>query len=528
MKSEDSRKVEEGFRRLFEYAPTPYHTLSADGKITNVNRQWCRVMGFKREEVIGRSIFDFIVEKEQADARRSFESRKKKPDMFAEGRERHFETRAGAIKTFRINEFVSTNTNGEIVAIHSTMEDITKEEKNEQQLRKANVLLSKALTELRRTQKQVVIHERLSALGQMASGMAHDFNNALMPIVGFSDYLLTTPDALEDREEAVNILKDIRAAAEDAKEAVQRLRSFYRPADEGKQVPLNVNDIIKTCIELTQPRWQEEMGARGATIEISTDLRKLPLVKGNEARLREAMTNLLMNSFDAMPEGGTVIVTTSVEEGTVVVRVSDTGRGMDEDTRQKCFEPFFTTKGRSATGMGLAVVFGTIRGHKGSIEVSSKVGEGSTFTVHLPVHTESDDAADSEDSVIPQLNILLIDDEARTREAVDKFLQRDHHTVVISESGTDGLKQYHAGNFDLVITDRAMPDMSGDKVALSVMAAGRHTPVIMLTGFGEVMKDSDEQPPGVTVILSKPVTKAELRHAIARALKSKPASSSKC
>lgn len=391
--------------------------------------------------------------------------------------------------------------------------------RTEQDLRDANMRLSDALTQLKRMQQQIIQHQRLSALGQMASGIAHDFNNALMPILGFSEALLTAPEILDDREEAISMLKDIHAAAKDATQAVRRLRDFYRPPDGDKYVSVNLNKLVETAIELTRPKWREEMAAQGFAIEVTKELSKVPSVNGNESQLREAFTNVILNSVDAMPEGGTITVRSRADRKWVTVEVADTGMGMNEEVRYRCFEPFFSTKGVHGMGMGLALVYGIIRQHGGTVEVQSEPDKGTSVMFRLPQQA----AAPEEKAVemapleaLPPLHVLVIDDDPWSCEFVRRFLTAEKHSVEIAGTGKDGLEKFQKGTFDLVFTDRAMQDMSGDQVAAAIKETGRETPIILLTGFGDIMKEIGELPPGVDIILSKPVTEQELREAVVK------------
>jgi signal transduction histidine kinase len=245
--------------------------------------------------------------------------------------------------------------------------------------------LSSALTELRQTQKQIVQQERLRAFGEMAGGVVHDFNNALLSIIGYSDLLLDDPDILADRSMALSYLKTMNTAGRDAAQVVSRLRNFYRSREsEDIFAAVDLNEVIEQSVSLTQPKWKTQALTSGRKIEMELDLEKLPPVSGNPAELREALTNLIFNAVDAMPAGGTVTLRSHPEDNAVLFEISDTGTGMSEDVRTRCLEPFFSTKGEKGTGLGLSMVFGIIKRHNGTLDIESAVDRGSTFRIRLP------------------------------------------------------------------------------------------------------------------------------------------------
>jgi len=375
------------------------------------------------------------------------------------------------------------------------------------------------VAELKQTQQQIIQQERLSALGQLASGIAHDFNNALTPILGFSELLLTRPERLEDRETARGHIEMINTAARDAAAVVAHLREFYRKRDDSDSfAPAHLDDIVGQGLSLTQSKWKDEAQMKGVTIRVKTDLQKVPPVSANESDLREALTNLLLNAVDAMPEGGTLTISTRVDSDQVVLAVRDTGTGMTEEVKQRCLDPFFTTKGVDGTGMGLAMVYGIIRRHEGSMDIVSEPGKGTTFTIRLPIQMRSStgvNGASPSHGPDRALNVLVVDDEPMVRQLVTEYLTGDGHTVETATNGRKGLERFFKGKFDLVVTDRAMPEMSGDQMAEAIKAEAPGTPVILLTGFGDIMMAKDEKPSGAALIVAKPVTMGDLRKAVA-------------
>ncbi|MFQ5804755.1 MAG: ATP-binding protein, partial [Candidatus Methylomirabilales bacterium] len=397
--------------------------------------------------------------------------------------------------------------------------DITERKQAEEALYESNRRLEEALVELKATQQQVLQQERLRALGQMASGIAHDFNNALSPVLGFTELLLDRPEYLENKEKVKHYAQMMNTAAKDAANVVRRLREFYRAREEDEIfLPVDLNSLVEQVIMLTQPRWKDQALASGITIDTETHLQNVPHVAGNEAEVREVLTNLIFNAVDAMPEGGTLTLRTRSDGQHVVVEVSDTGTGMTDEVLQRCLEPFFSTKPERGTGLGLAMVYGIIQRHRGTLAIESEPGQGTTFILRLPVLTEQGVECRSQAGEVlsRRLQILVVDDEPPVREVITAYLTGDGHTVETASNGSEGLEKFLAGWFDVVVTDQGMPEMAGDQLAAAIRRVAPDAPVILLTGFGDLMIASGEMPAAVDIIVSKPVTLAALRQALAK------------
>jgi len=387
----------------------------------------------------------------------------------------------------------------------------------EDALAQTNRRLEETLEELGKTQRQVVQQERMQAMGQMASGVAHDFNNALGPIMFYADLILEVPGALDKKEELISYLKIMRTSAVDASNVVRRLSEFYRgPSSSDAVEAVNVNEIIENSISLTQPRWKDQAQAEGISIDIHTDLQEVPLFAANGSDLREVLMNLILNAVHAMPAGGTITLGTRHEGDQVAIEVSDTGTGMTEEVRQRCMDPFFTTKGERGSGLGLAMVYGIVQRSGGEIDLESELGKGTRFTIRLPLetvaHAESKVARSS--TPPPSLHILAVDDDSTGLQALTEALHAMGHTVDSATNGREGLEKFRSGNYDLVVTDRAMPEMNGDQLAAAIKELVPDKQVIMMTGFGDIMEDTGERPQGVDSVLSKPVSLASLREAL--------------
>ena len=392
--------------------------------------------------------------------------------------------------------------------------------------------IKRAYEELRRTQEVVVQQERLRALGQMASGVAHDVNNALTPIVGYSSLLSSLmPDMPEAAKRALSVMK---RSGEDIARIVTRMREFYRRRGDTEQLSrVNINQIIEEVIELTRPRWRDLSQRQGVSITVSHELEPdLPPLLSDPAELREALTNLIFNSVDALPRGGTITLATRTAASVVCkkpgtptkqlqVEVRDNGMGMDEKTRQRCLEPFFSTKAKhGGTGLGLAMVYGMVQRHEGTISITSAPERGTCIQLTFPVREQLPAPVVQAAPRISQprsLLVLCIDDEQMVRQTINDSLTTFNHRVTMADSGKSGVELFRIAMlknqpYEVVITDLGMPEMDGHQVARLIKAESPETPVVMLTGWGTMMKDEGETAPEVDAILAKPVRIDELNN----------------
>jgi signal transduction histidine kinase/ActR/RegA family two-component response regulator/HAMP domain-containing protein len=381
--------------------------------------------------------------------------------------------------------------------------------------------LREAYDELRASQQAALQEERLRALGQMASGIAHDINNALSPIVGYSDMLLQCETSLG--EPAREHLKSIRTAGEDIASTVAGMREFYRKRDAQEPLmPVSLNRLVEQVVDLTRPRWKDIPQEHGSVLEMHTDLQEdIPAVTGSESEIRQALMNLIFNAVDAMPQGGAITLRTSISGAQVALEVIDTGSGMDDETRRRCLEPFFSTKGERGTGLGLAMVYGVMYRHDGSVVIVSEPGKGTTVQLRFPVREPSQNGREQGDDASPPspTRILCVDDELQQLEVVKLMLEKDQHRVEVAAGGQAGLDAFRAARgrgepFDLVITDLGMPYVDGREVAQAVKRESPETPVILLTGWGAQIHIEGEMPSGVDYVASKPSTMNQLRQAL--------------
>ncbi|MEO6079731.1 MAG: PAS domain S-box protein [Steroidobacteraceae bacterium] len=381
-----------------------------------------------------------------------------------------------------------------------------------------------AYDDLRQTQQAVLQQERLRALGQMASGIAHDINNSISPIALYTDALLERETNLSAHGRSQ--LETIQRAVEDVSATVARMREFYRQRETQMSLaPVQVNQLVQQVVDLTRARWRDMPQRQGVAIELQLELSsEQPVIMGVESEIREALTNLVFNAVDAMPEGGALILCTrAVDTGQVQIEVSDTGNGMDENARRRCLEPFFTTKGERGTGLGLAMVYGVIQRHSGEIEIDSTLGTGTTvrliFTACTNAAAPSQSAAIS--SIPTGMRILIVDDDPVLLNTLRDTLGGDGHTIVTANGGREGIDMFRAAQtgkqtFDVVVTDLGMPYVDGRQVASAIKTASPSTPIILLTGWGQRLVAEGDVPAHVDMVLNKPPKLRDLREALVR------------
>jgi signal transduction histidine kinase/ActR/RegA family two-component response regulator/HAMP domain-containing protein len=382
--------------------------------------------------------------------------------------------------------------------------------------------LQQAYQELRESQDTILQQERLRALGQMASGIAHDINNAISPVTLYTDALLEqeTQMSAHGRE----YLRIIRRAIDDVGQTDARMREFYRQRERsGDLVPLELNPLVNQVLALTSARWRDLPQERGIVIDVRTELTSgLPRILGTESDIRDALTNLIFNAVDAMSEGGTLTLRTRQAPQSIDLEVRDTGSGMDEETRRRCFEPFFTTKGERGTGMGLAMVYGMAQRHDAQIDIDSAPGAGTTVRVQFRPAPSATAVAAKPAATRPTraLKLLVVDDDPLVSQSLLHVLNHEGHAVTTADGGQAGIDAFSAAlgtgrEFDVVMTDLGMPYVDGRAVAAGVKALSPSTPVLLLTGWGQRLSTEQTVPEHVDRLLSKPPKLVELLAALA-------------
>jgi PAS domain S-box-containing protein len=393
--------------------------------------------------------------------------------------------------------------------------------------------LQRAYEDLRQTQQTAMQQERLRALGQMASGIAHDINNALSPAALYVQSLLDRDHSLGAQTR--NYLIITLRAIEDVANTIARMREFYRPRElQLALLPVDLNSVLRQVIELTHARWSDMPQERGILIRLQDEFAaQLPGILGAENEIRDALTNLVLNAVDAMPEGGTLTLrsnslgatsvpgTDAAPATRVLIEVCDTGVGMSEAVRNRCLEPFFTTKGERGTGLGLAMVYGMVQRHGAELEIDSEPGAGTTVRLIFPAAAIDAIGASATDPRSPErLRILIVDDDPLILRSLQHTLERDGHLIGVAHGGQAGIDEFCAAQqgdtpFDAVVTDLGMPHIDGRTVATAIKSRAPTMPVILLTGWGYRLQAEDDVPRHVDRVLGKPPRLHELRAALA-------------
>jgi PAS domain S-box-containing protein len=484
--AEASARAQRNFLvKLIEHANDAIFALSTEGKLIWCNDQFVRSTGVERKDLFEFGYMQFVTPNNRTLMQQHFlqalGGESQTVEMKTFGKE-------GEEKLLLIT-FTPIFDEGRVTSLLSIARDITEEK-----------LASERAAEA----------EKMRALGQITAGVAHNFNNILAAILGHAQLLKR--NAKEDR--LASQASIIERAALDGAEMVKRIQSFGNQQKDAGYEPVDINQLIQDSINLTKVRWQDEAQARGIFYEVAADLKSLPIVRGSSSEIREVFVNMILNSLDAMSGGGLLHISTAADQGSVLIQFMDSGVGMSEEVRKRIFEPFFTTKGPSGTGLGLAVSYSAIERHGGSIEVASALGQGSTFTISLPIAEEKRPAAPQpqhqQNSPAVAMNILVIDDDRHVRSAMVEMLKSLGYKAEEAESGVQGIAQMERETFDLVITDLSMPGMDGWAVATEIRRRWPKSKIVMITGYRSTDQIFGENPGLLNDVISKPVRLEEL------------------
>lgn len=385
--------------------------------------------------------------------------------------------------------------------------DITRRRRLEQAAKRA-------YHELRNTQEQLVQSEKLRAIGEVAGGVAHDFNNTLGIILGNIQLLLRTAKDETSRSR----LRAAERAALDGVETVRRIQEFSKIGASAPKSPVDLSAIAEEVIEMTRPVWENR--SQGREIRVETDFAPKAVAMADGSEIREVLVNILMNAMQAMQDGGTMTVSTGRSASQAWVKIADTGRGMTEEVRKRVFDPFFTTKGVEGAGLGMSVAYGIVSRHRGRLSIESQLGKGTVVTVVLPAAEEEIIAAapTSEESCVGRAKILVVDDEAMFADVLAEMLAECGHEVTIARGGAEALDVFKEKDFDLVFTDLGMPHMSGFDLARAIRDIRPETPVALLTGWGAAVDKDELERSAIRVTLAKPVSLEKLSSVVAEML----------
>jgi PAS domain S-box-containing protein len=486
------------YRDLFDNAHDMVYTTDLDMRITSINKAGLDLSGYTLEELLGRSFYDLMSPEDGA--------RLRTPEPLAPpgGPWPSFEVeirrKDGKTATLEVaSRWILEG--GKPVGMHGIGRDITDRRERE---RATN-----------RFREQLFQTEKLRALGEMAAGVAHNFNNLLTGVLGYAQLIEMRDDVSGSiRKSARQIVEAARRCAT----VVRRIQTFGRPIDITNLKPIDLHQVIRDTVELTRPKWKMVSEREGRTIRLQLALDPIPPVESVGAIWEEILVNLIFNAVDAMPHGGTITIKTRTEGDQVAVALSDTGIGMDEETQRRIFEPFFTTKAPElGTGLGLSTVWGLVQSQHGQIKVDSAPGQGTTFTIRVPVAAGAALPVEEQGGarITRRLRILVIDDEPSARDILPRMLAE--HTVDTAARGEEGWERFLRNPYDMVISDWSMPGMSGLDIALEVKRQSPATVMVLMTGW-DVRGTAADYSPAIDLILSKPIEVDQVKWVVAQAI----------
>ncbi len=509
------RESEEKYRDLYDNAPDGYFSVDEKGVFVEMNRTFPDMLGCQRGELMGTKQFREVMSKESG-----VNCEKMFSDLKAVVRIRNMELvlvrKDGSLLPVMMNASAVLAKDNRFVMTRSVVRDITEKKKMDE--------------EKRRLQEQLFQSQKLEALGTLAGGIAHDFNNLLASIMGYASLAKAEVGATDPIYRHVDV---IETASQRASELTQQLLAFARGGKFDAR-PNDVNDIAREVVTLLSRTIDKNISI---VLNACEDL--LPAVC-DAGQVQQAMLNICINARDAMPQGGTLTIETKnaflgpedvrtlvdVRPGAFVrVSISDTGTGMDRETKQHMFDPFFTTK-EKGTGLGLSLVYGIIKKHGGFIQVYSEPGKGSLFRVHLPACESADGCAKKDaDPVVTAGSgtVLVVDDEPLIRDLARDILKRYGYEVIIAEGGAEAVELYRQFNEQIsaVLLDMVMPEMDGREVFRRIRELDPAALVIVSSGYSHD-RDADyllEQ--GAAGFVQKPYRMVELAQALSEALAQK-------
>ena len=496
-------KSEEKYRKIFENVRDVYYQTGYDGTITEISPSIERHSGYTREALIGTQIVDFyFYPKDYLELCEKLEQNGEVNDF-----EIRLKDKQGRLNYGSVNARIVFDVDGKPVATEGTLRDITDRRQAEKE--KANL------------ERQLHLAKKMETIGTLAGGIAHDFNNILQPILGYTEMALSSLPATDPLSDD---LQQILDGANRAKDLVNQILTFSRQHEQERK-PLQLQLIIQEALKLMRPSIP-------TTIEIRKRIdSSCEKVSADATQIHQVIVNLCTNAFQVMEEKGGVLTIElkQVEVNALTAKlysnlqqkeyalltIRDTGIGMDQATLERVFEPFFTTKMvDGGTGLGLSVVHGIIRSHQGEIIVKSELGKGSTFQVYLPILTDRRQSGEKDVESIPvgQESILVVDDEEAIIGVMKRMLGRLGYRVIAKNSSIEGLKAFRQrpAEYDLVITDLTMPNLTGLELAKEIGKIRSGIPVILMTGYGENIKGDLQKGYGIQAIVGKPIMFREL------------------
>lgn len=473
----EARENQSLLMNILESAREAIYAVDTDGRFQWCNSATLAIGNFKPEDLIGHSLLEWTHEGDREMVRDRFER-----------------TLVGEPQTYEMRYF--TNDESVRYALIDNAPLVVDG-------RTTGVLgIARDITEQKQERQRASQADKLRALGQLASGVAHDFNNALAAILGRAQLMRRQ---INDEAQTRN-LDIIQTAAEDAAATVRRIQTFAHQSQTKEFELLEVGSLLRDAVEITRTRWENEARSRGLHYEVELDAMRDLTTQGTASELREVFVNLIVNAIDAMPLGGNLSISGERRDERISLSFSDTGMGMSEEVRDRIFEPFYTTKGMQGTGLGLAISYGIIERHGGYINVESEIEKGTIFEIDLPfsqpLYTKSDKVlAPSEPT---SLSILVVDDESVVLETLGEMLTMLSHRVVLVESGHAAIQLLGEQHFDLVFTDLSMPEMDGWEVAREIRHGWPDVLIVLVTGYGKGTEPPSGEKDLIDGVIGKP------------------------
>jgi len=376
-------------------------------------------------------------------------------------------------------------------------------------------LVSRNITRTREIEERSALMKKLSALGQISSGVAHDFNNVLTVVLGRVQLLkrqITDP-LLQSS------LDMIEKSALDGAAKVRKIQEFARPKKDKLTDVIDVKKLLEEVVDITRPKWDDASKIKGIIIEPVLLLEDNIFMLGDSSDLRNAFTNIIFNAADAMPDGGILTVKSEKEGSHLFIEFKDTGTGMTEETIEKIFDPFFTTKGVLGTGLGMSEVYGIVQRHSGKINVRSVVGRGTSIILRFPVAKRKEvQAQHTPVRDTRSCNVLVIDDEQYILEVLEELLKSMGHTVQVYSSAAEALQQFEKSPVEIVVTDLGMPEMSGHEVAARIKEVSSQTKLVVISGWALNLNLEDPKNRYFDYIINKPFTIEDVTQTVTEAV----------
>lgn len=370
--------------------------------------------------------------------------------------------------------------------------------------------------EHRKIVQSLIRSSKLNALGELTGGIAHEFNNILMPIIGYTEIL---KNEINDHQ-LLNYIDMIQSSALDGEKIVKRIQEFTVAKKKDKEI-IEIDDIISKSVEIAKPKWVLESKLNNKNIDIICKLESKGMIEGIATEIREVFINLISNSLDAMPLGGEIYIETAIQDDLVIILYKDNGSGMPSEVMERIFEPFFTTKNERGNGLGLAIVYNIVKNMNGNIEVVSEEEHGTEFKISFPViKSEIVKNTKVEKSYSNKCyKVLVLDDQPAVAQTVSEMLKVLGHDAIYITDEIEAMKLYNEYSFDCVFCDLALKNISGIEVSKMLKKENENVPIILMTGWTGKFKAEDLK--NVDRILNKPFSLSELSNILNDTMNSK-------